>query len=61
MNEVKAMIRELVLDEDARKPLSDQRIADELQSRRIEIRRRTVAKYREEMGIPSTRLRGSIC
>ena len=48
---VKKMIRELVENEDQRKPLSDQKIAGLLQDRGVDISRRTVAKYRDEIGI----------
>ena len=41
-------------EEDARNPYSDQQIADKLCSRGIKISRRTVAKYRMELGIEST-------
>lgn len=49
---VKARIAELVGEEDATKPLSDQVMCDRLVSEGIDISRRTVAKYREAMGIP---------
>lgn len=53
---VKAMIADLIAAEDTHKPLSDQKIADMLGQRGIEISRRTVAKYREEKQIaPSAR------
>ncbi len=51
---VKKMIRELIESEDPKKPLSDQKIVDLLQEKGIEISRRTIAKYREEMGISAT-------
>ena len=52
--EVKNAIRDLIEQEDRRKPLSDQKICDMLAEKRIDISRRAVAKYRDEMGIPST-------
>ena len=52
--EVKNTIRELVEQEDRRKPISDQKICDMLAKRKIYISRRAVAKYREEIGIPSS-------
>lgn len=53
---VKEEIRKLVASEDARAPYSDQKIADLLREKNIEIARRTVAKYREVMGIlPSSK------
>ena len=49
-------IRKLISDEDAKKPLSDQKIVQLLVADNIKIARRTVAKYREGMGIlPSSR------
>ena len=48
---VKQMIRKLVSDEDPKSPLSDQDIVDMLRKRNIKIARRTIAKYREAMGI----------
>lgn len=51
---IKKNIKRLIEDEDAAKPLSDQRITDMLNNQGINISRRTVAKYREELGIPST-------
>ena len=56
---IKAEIRALVDQEDTAKPLSDQKICDLLQEKGIAVSRRTVAKYREEMGIGSTRERKS--
>jgi RNA polymerase sigma-54 factor len=53
----KEKIATLIQDEDRRHPLSDQRIADLLQAEGVDIARRTVAKYREAMGVPSARLR----
>jgi RNA polymerase sigma-54 factor len=51
---VKEKIRELIVAEDARRPLSDQRIAELLKAKNIRIARRTVTKYREAMGILSS-------
>lgn len=52
---VKRIIREMIESEDPAKPLSDQKIADVLNNDQgIEISRRTVAKYRDEIGIPAT-------
>ncbi|NKN33846.1 RNA polymerase factor sigma-54 [Marichromatium bheemlicum] len=49
---IRALIRKLIAAEPARKPLSDSKIAAELAERGIQVARRTVAKYREAMGIP---------
>ncbi|MBE6065767.1 RNA polymerase factor sigma-54 [Clostridium cochlearium] len=51
---VKNMIEKLIEEEDKKKPLSDQNIADKLKKSGVNISRRTVAKYREEMGIKSS-------
>jgi len=50
---VKNQIKRIVTEEDPKKPWSDQHIAGILQKEGITIARRTVAKYREELGIPS--------
>lgn len=54
---VKAIVREIVGSEDRRAPLSDSAIAALLKQRGITLARRTVVKYREQMGIPSARIR----
>ena len=51
---ISAMIKQLIADEDAKKPLSDSRIKDFLLAEGIDIARRTVAKYREAMNIGSS-------
>lgn len=51
---VKHMIKKLVAAEDARKPLSDEKIVALLKDEGVDIARRTVAKYREGMGILPT-------
>jgi RNA polymerase sigma-54 factor len=51
---IQAMIRRLVEAENPRKPLSDARLADRLRATGVPVARRTVAKYRESMGIPSS-------
>src|SRR5204862_7077151 len=48
---VKKMIQDLLANEDASTPLSDQEVAQILKGRGLVIARRTVAKYREELGI----------
>jgi RNA polymerase sigma-54 factor len=48
---VKKMIQDLLANEDPSKPLSDQEVALILKGRALTIARRTVAKYREELGI----------
>ena len=51
---IQAMLRKLVDEEDARRPLSDKALAEQLQERGIQVARRTVAKYRELLRIPSS-------
>ena len=51
---VKRMLTDLIDEEDGRRPLSDSALTRELQQEGINIARRTVAKYRDELGIPSS-------
>ena len=51
---VQAMIRKLIGEEAAARPLSDQTLAAELNRRGINVARRTVAKYRDALNIPSS-------
>ena len=55
--EVKSILKNLIEKEDKRKPLSDQKLMEELKKRGYNIARRTVAKYREQLNIPVARLR----
>ena len=54
---LKRKVRKLIEDEDAKHPLTDDQIAAMLQQQGIQLTRRTVAKYREDMNIPSTHQR----
>ena len=54
---VRALIRQLIDAEDRKKPLSDGQLSDMLKEQGIDCARRTVAKYREAMRIPTTTLR----
>jgi RNA polymerase sigma-54 factor len=54
---VKEIIGSIIEQEDPTKPLSDRKIVDLLAEKEIKLARRTVAKYREELGIPPTNLR----
>ena len=54
---VKVEIKEMINKEDSTKPLSDQAISSALKDRGIVVARRTVQKYREELGILSSRQR----
>ncbi|RLB03379.1 MAG: RNA polymerase factor sigma-54, partial [Deltaproteobacteria bacterium] len=54
----KKLIQEIIAEEDPRAPYSDQRIVEILKARYgLEIARRTVAKYREGLAIPSSKER----
>jgi RNA polymerase sigma-54 factor len=55
--EIKAALRELVDAENKRKPMSDDALSEALKEKGYPIARRTVAKYREQLGIPIARLR----
>jgi RNA polymerase sigma-54 factor len=58
---LKRKVKKLIEEEDPRKPLTDDQIASLLQGQGIDVTRRTVAKYREDLRIPSThqrRIRG---
>lgn len=54
---IKSALADIVRNEDKRKPLSDQKIGDQLAEQGIHIARRTVAKYREQLKILPARLR----
>ncbi len=57
---IRAKIKKLIREEDPRAPLSDSRIAEILSGEGIMVARRTVAKYRETMGLaPSNERRRS--
>ena len=51
---IRAMIKKLINDEDPAKPLSDNKLTNLLKERGINVARRTVAKYREALAIPSS-------
>jgi RNA polymerase sigma-54 factor len=54
---IKAQIQKLVSDEDAKHPLTDQAIVNILKQNGVQIARRTVAKYRDQLGVLSARMR----
>ncbi len=54
---VKQLIKDIIDEEDKKKPLNDQKIAEMLNKQGYTLARRTVAKYREQMNIPVSRLR----
>lgn len=51
---VKRMVKRIIDEEDASKPLTDEQIMERLRAEGIDVTRRTVAKYREDLRIPST-------
>lgn len=57
---IRALIKQLIGEEDQKKPLSDSKIADILGEQGMVIARRTVAKYREALKIPPVSLRKSL-
>ncbi|MDR1424097.1 MAG: RNA polymerase factor sigma-54 [Azoarcus sp.] len=57
---IRALIRQMIDAEDGKKPLSDARIADLLGQQGIVVARRTIAKYRESLGIPPVSLRKTL-
>jgi RNA polymerase sigma-54 factor len=54
---LKRRVKKMIEEEDPRQPLTDEQITARLQSEGIQVTRRTVAKYREDMKIPSTHQR----
>jgi len=58
--EIKKILENVIGDEPKKKPLTDDRLAKILKERGYPIARRTVAKYREQLGIPVARLRKEI-
>lgn len=54
---IKAALKDVIDAEDKARPLSDEALVDELQKKGIDIARRTVAKYRDQLQIPAARLR----
>jgi RNA polymerase sigma-54 factor len=57
---VKEMIKKIVVEEDEKKPATDDMVVSLLQSRDVKIARRTVTKYRKELGIPPASKRKKI-
>ena len=51
---IRAMLKKMITEENPGKPLSDNKIADMFDEKGIQVARRTVAKYREAMGIPTS-------
>ncbi|WVH09044.1 MAG: RNA polymerase sigma-54 factor RpoN [Fluviibacter phosphoraccumulans EoVTN8] len=57
---IKARIKQLIGGENPRKPLSDQQICDQFSAEGIVVARRTIAKYREAMGLPTASWRKTL-
>lgn len=55
--ELKKVLQQAVDGEDKRKPLTDDQLVEELNSKGYKVARRTIAKYRDQLGIPKARLR----
>jgi len=55
--EIKQILKECIENENKRRPLTDDKLASILKEKKYVIARRTVAKYREQLGIPVARLR----
>ena len=58
--EIKNILQQVISEEDKRKPLPDDQLAEILKERGYPIARRTIAKYREQLDIPVARLRKKI-
>jgi RNA polymerase sigma-54 factor len=58
--QVKSLIEEMIVNEGTAKPLSDQAISNSLKEKGIQVARRTIQKYRDELGIPTSRERYSV-
>jgi RNA polymerase sigma-54 factor len=57
---IRALLKKIISAENAKKPLSDNKIAQLLKEQGINVARRTIAKYREAMGIPPSNERKSL-
>ena len=60
INEVKNIMQEIITAEDKRKPINDDALVTLLEQKGYKVARRTVAKYREQLGIPVARMRKEI-
>src|SRR4029077_7839427 len=58
---IRAKLEKMVAEEDPKKPLTDQQIVHLFQEQGIQIARRTVAKYRDQLGILPARIRKREC
>ena len=58
--ELKKVLQEVVDAEDKKKPLTDEQLVEELSNRGYKVARRTIAKYRDQLGIPLARMRRQV-
>jgi RNA polymerase sigma-54 factor len=54
---VKARVQQIIVEENKSDPMSDEAIADQLQKEGLDVSRRTIAKYRQQLNIPAARQR----
>lgn len=54
---IKDLLKKMIRDEDSKNPLSDLKIAEKMTEKGIHISRRTITKYRKQMGLPESRQR----
>ena len=59
-DKVKELLRNIIDNEDKQTPLTDEALTEKLKAEGLQLSRRTVAKYRESMGIAVGRLRKEI-
>lgn len=57
---IKSILTDVIAEEDKSKPLADEKLCDILKDKGYNVARRTIAKYREQLGIPVARLRKEI-
>ena len=57
---IKEVLKEIIENEDKRKPFTDDALVKELEKRGLKVARRTIAKYRDQLNIPPARLRKSL-
>jgi RNA polymerase sigma-54 factor len=58
--EIKKILETVIIEENKKKPLTDDKLSELLKEKGYPIARRTVAKYREQLDIPVARLRKKI-
>jgi RNA polymerase sigma-54 factor len=58
--EIKNILENIILEEDKKKPYTDDKLAEILKNKGYPIARRTIAKYREQLEVPVARLRKKI-